>query len=84
MAVATRTALFDRHAHFGGQVGELQKGTGHQNLEFHLCARPDADLDLSKQLEVAGHHLPERCAACCTLHVPSLLPCPTSPCQQDT
>ncbi|EIE20238.1 hypothetical protein COCSUDRAFT_67552 [Coccomyxa subellipsoidea C-169] len=41
-------------------VGELQKGTGHQNLEFHLRARPDADLNLSKQLEAAGHHLPER------------------------
>ncbi|BDA45489.1 hypothetical protein COCOBI_07-2760 [Coccomyxa sp. Obi] len=41
-------------------VGELQKGSGHQNLEYHLCARPDANLDLFKQLEAAGHHLPER------------------------
>lgn len=44
------------------QVGELQKGCGHQNLEYHLCARPDANLDLFKQLEAAGHHLPERYA----------------------
>ena len=43
------------------QVGELQKGSGHQSLDFHLCARPDANLDLSKQLEAAGHHVPERC-----------------------
>ena len=64
--------------HILRQVGELQKGTGHQNLEFHLCARPDADLDLSKQLEAAGHDLPERCAAAacfipyprCYAHIP--------------